>query len=87
LCITGPALFGRLFILGNYDLKLVDIEHTQDGKLAYKNKAFATMYRQYRDEQRGEQHKNGQNVNGQNTNRLHYSDMWKNMEVYSLTIL
>jgi hypothetical protein len=53
LCITGPALFGRLFILDKYDLKLVDIEHTHDGKLAYKNKVFGTMYPQYRDEQRG----------------------------------
>ena len=38
LCITGPALVGKLFILEKYDLKLVDIEHTYDGKLAYKNK-------------------------------------------------
>jgi mannosyltransferase OCH1-like enzyme len=90
LCITGPALVGRLFILDKYDLKLVDIQHTHDGKLAYKNKTFATMYRQYRDEQRGnEQRGNEQRGNEQRRNKqsgeeqrkdeeniyLHYSEL------------
>ena len=90
LCITGPALFGRLFILGNYDLKLVDIEHTQDGKLAYKNKAFATMYAQYRDEQRGDEQRGneqrglerkGGDKKGENI-YLHYSELWNLKKVY-----
>ena len=76
LCITGPALVGKLFILEKYDLKLVDIEHTRDGKLAYKNKVFGTMYRQYREEQRGNFKKEKEQ------NVKHYSELWNLKEVY-----
>lgn len=97
LCITGPALVGKLFILEKYDLKLVDIEHTRDGKLAYKNKVFGTMYPQYRDEQRKEEQRGGeqrgleqrkeeQNPNESNNNSSHYSKMWEQKNVYYVLI-
>jgi hypothetical protein len=41
-----------------------------NGILSYKNKIIGIMYPQYREE------------NGKNDNKVHYSEMWKNMAVY-----
>ena len=69
LSITGPELFGRIY--ENMGLNNLDIIHTPNGKLSFKNKIIGVMYPQYREEQ---------NDNG--VNILHYSEMWRLNKVY-----
>jgi len=79
LSITGPELFGKIY--EKMGLNNLDIIHTPNGKLSFKNKIIGVMYPQYREEQIA----NGVNVNGQNVNgqnKLHYSEMWRLKEVY-----
>ena len=71
LSITGPELFGRIY--EKMGLNNLDIIHTPNGKLSFKNKIIGVMYPQYREEQ---------NTNGQIANILHYSEMWRLNEVY-----
>jgi hypothetical protein len=68
LSITGPELFGKMYKMMDYNMGLIDIIHTPNGKLSYKNKIICVMYPQYREEQ---------HVNG-----LHYSELWRLKEVY-----
>ena len=68
LSITGPELFGKMYKMMDYNMGLIDIIHTPNGKLSYKNKIIGVMYPQYREEQ---------HVNG-----LHYSELWRLKEVY-----
>ena len=68
LSITGPELFGKMYKTMDYNMGLIDIIHTPNGKLSYKNKIIGVMYPQYREEQ---------HVNG-----LHYSELWRLKEVY-----